>query len=139
MSWIAQVTVLRTHNAEDAGSIPSLARTFNSFEKPFMLWKSLRVFPWNLAVRFLMKPNYEVFQRPKMGSLYGTSWKPCLRSPKSLSLVECMPIKNYWTYVSNARLLYNITNKNNKPLLCTSILLLSALELHVLYYTNTYI
>ena len=30
---VAQLTVLRTHNAESAGPIPSLARTFNSFEK----------------------------------------------------------------------------------------------------------
>ena len=46
-------------------------------------------FSWNLAVRFFMKLNYKGFQRPKMGSLYGTSWKTCLRSPKNLSYLEC--------------------------------------------------
>ena len=30
--WIAQLTVLRIQNADSAGSIPSLASTFNSFD-----------------------------------------------------------------------------------------------------------
>ena len=81
--------MLRTHNAEGTGSIPSLARTFNSFEKPLTFWKSFRLFLWNLTVRFSIKPSWKVFQRSKVGSLYGTSWKTFLSSPKNLSFLEC--------------------------------------------------